>query len=402
MTQNKQKWLWISPRAPEPVFSGAQMATKQLLKPLSNRIDIDLLCLPPVGELPVMEKLKEYSFSSVVVKPRSKRNIFDIIKTPFFPFTYTSIKNFEIQDSLKQLLSKNKYDLVVFDGLHAAVPFVFQKFDLDYIPPFVYRSHNVEADLWKQESFKRNPIFFPFLIFQYYLVKRIEKLVLKKALATLTISPQDMEIYKSWDNKNSLHNVPLGFEFSSSKMLPLPNSKKIKLGFLGRLDWEPNKNGLIWFLKSVWPKLDKTKFELVVAGSGNADYLTDYLKKFDNNFTFLGRVANVEDFYEKVQVSIIPVFYGSGVRVKVIESYLQGRPCVSTQMAMQGSDMTPNIHYWQAEEANDWIDVLSKLNAHEIEKTAISGRSHLSLNFDSEVIAKNVLSFVQQKNSHNP
>jgi polysaccharide biosynthesis protein PslH len=393
MANKKEKWLWISPRAPEPTHSGAQLATKQLIKYIAKHVDVDLLCLPPTDELPDLKALSSYSLNDVIVLPRSKKRFLDLLLSPFFPFTYSPFKDPNIVKSFNSLNQKNKYDLILLDGLHACVPLIIQKSNLESLPPFAYRSHNVEADLWRQELKKRSFLLRPFLMFQYYLVKKIEMFVLKKALATLTIAQQDLVTYQNWDQNYSIFNVPLGFEFSNTQPMSYPSLDKIKLGFIGRLDWAPNKNGLIWFLNSIWPSLDKTKFELIIAGSGNSDFLAS----FEKNFTFLGRVERVEDFYERVHLSIIPVFYGSGVRVKVIESYLFGRPCISTKLAMNGSDMMAQSHYWEAQEVNEWVLALNNLNQNEIEQMSQRGRAHLSQSFESEVVALNLLSYLKTK-----
>ena len=80
--------------------------------------------------------------------------------------------------------------------------------------------------------------------------------------------------------------VPLFIEEGIEQKLNQIFESELKLLFLGRLDWGPNKDGLIWFLDNVWSKVESYNHKLVIAGSGNSEWLEAY-EDYDN-IEFLG------------------------------------------------------------------------------------------------------------------
>lgn len=74
---------------------------------------------------------------------------------------------------------------------------------------------------------------------------------------------------------------------------------------------------------------------------------------------FFGFVKDLEAVYADCDFSIIPIRYGSGTRIKVIESISKGVPIVSTEMGVQGSGLSD---YFKAETKEEWIQILNSLD----------------------------------------
>src|SRR5262249_39061624 len=151
----------------------------------------------------------------------------------------------------------------------------------------------------------------------------------------------------------------------------------LTLLFLGRLDWPPNQEGLVWFLKEVWPEVVKgrTDLKLLIAGSGNSEFLKPFLSV--DFLTFLGRVESVKELYRKVSLSLVPIFYGSGTRVKVIEACSYGRACLSTALGVEGTGLESGISYLRAETAQEWIEMLRSLRSENVETIGSSAHEAL-------------------------
>jgi glycosyltransferase involved in cell wall biosynthesis len=54
------------------------------------------------------------------------------------------------------------------------------------------------------------------------------------------------------------------------------------------------------------------------------------------NTQFLGRVDSLDIEYAAAEVCLIPVHFGSGLKIKLIEALSYGRACVSTPIGIQG------------------------------------------------------------------
>jgi len=111
------------------------------------------------------------------------------------------------------------------------------------------------------------------------------------------------------------------------------------VGLLGTWTWAPNREGLLWLLSRVWPRL-QGRAHLVLAGSG-----LDGLD-LPPGTQVLGRVGDVQTFLDAVDLIAVPSVTGSGVLEKAIEAVASGLPVVATPHALRGlgEDLPPHVH----------------------------------------------------------
>jgi glycosyltransferase involved in cell wall biosynthesis len=105
-------------------------------------------------------------------------------------------------------------------------------------------------------------------------------------------------------------------------------SKYINFGFIGTL--APNKG--IEVLLRTYHKIKKPNYKLFVAGAGKQDY-EEYLKsKYkDDSIIFMGRVEP-KDFFEKVDVTIVPSIWYENLPGVVYESFAFGIPVIGSNI----------------------------------------------------------------------
>jgi len=100
--------------------------------------------------------------------------------------------------------------------------------------------------------------------------------------------------------------------------------------------WQPNVDGMRWFLRECWPAITKMhpQVELVLAGD-IAPETGDEWRRIPR-VKVLGRVDDVAGHYAKSAFTIAPIFAGGGTNIKVLESLGFQRTCVATPHAMRG------------------------------------------------------------------
>jgi len=76
---------------------------------------------------------------------------------------------------------------------------------------------------------------------------------------------------------------------------------------------------------------------------------------------FLGRPPEVRTAYERAFAAVVPLFSGSGTRLKVLEAFAYGRPVVATSKAVEGLDVVDGVHYLRAETAAEIVAHLTLL-----------------------------------------
>jgi glycosyltransferase involved in cell wall biosynthesis len=61
-------------------------------------------------------------------------------------------------------------------------------------------------------------------------------------------------------------------------------------------------------------------------------------------------VPSVEPFYEASHGVVVPVFEGSGTRLKILEAMAYGRPVISTSPGAEGLPIVPGEHFLLADD----------------------------------------------------
>lgn len=147
--------------------------------------------------------------------------------------------------------------------------------------------------------------------------------------------------------------------------LPLPSVEPgaaLRLLFIGSLRYWPYTLGMSWFVREALPAVEAAAGPVSVDAVG--DPPDDRVPH--EAVTYHGRVPDVVPFYERAHALVLPVFAGSGTRLKVIEAALFGRPLVSTALGVEGLPLREDEHYLRAEDAAGFAAATARLR-HELE-----------------------------------
>jgi len=163
-------------------------------------------------------------------------------------------------------------------------------------------------------------------------------------------------------------------------------SKREGLLFVGGFAHPPNKDGLLWFINNIWPKVRKELVgaTLYVVGS-NADDEINALHDEADGIYIKGFVSEeeLEELYDKVRLVTVPLRYGAGVKGKTVEALYYGCPVITTSVGAEGipdADSVMKI----ADDENDFAETLIN--------------TYLSDEILSEM-SDNALAYIQEHNS---
>jgi glycosyltransferase involved in cell wall biosynthesis len=403
--------LWILPKWPLPATDGARVASVNLLRGLSAlgaRIDVVAIAERSADFDP--EELKKtcgiLSARIVFREPTGRgfqaAGMWAALRSfclrPWLPVTLAPFSAPEVRAELTRILSRGvpegePWTGIVYDGLHpAAHAASFSGFEApgSGLPVF-YRAHNVEADIWRRKALVTG--FWPlraFLRLQAFLMGRFESSVVRGSAAVLSVSEKDFERFALMAPGLKGGPAPIGYDFSEPAAAA-PPAEYLRLLFLGKLDWLPNRDGLIWFLDRVWKeaKARRPGLELWIAGSGDSQWLKS--RTDSPGIRFFGRVEKVDELYRDCALSIVPIFYGSGTRVKAIESSKFSRPCLSTEIGVEGLGLTAGATYFRAETAEEWISALVRLEPGRARSVGAAAHDFLKSSFHLPFAAQKFL-----------
>ena len=375
----------LLPRFPYPTIDGARVANDNFLQCLTNdsNYEVSLICLSAENEIIEEKTLREkiqIKDLFILRRKKEKTGLLKVLKLlknfllhPLTPVTYQDF--FQLNQAVLKILEQQKYDFIVHLTPHTGVAFL-----KDQHFPYFYRSENVEYELWeKRASEEKNPLTRFFLDWQAILVKKLELSLIQKSLKTFTIALEDKNTYDQHVPGIKTEYWPMAMHFPETPAWN--NTATPELFFLGKLDWGPNRDGLEWFLKVVWPAVRHLDLKLTIAGSGESAWLKPFLS--DQKICFAGRVDSLIPYFTQAHVLLVPVFYGSGTRIKVLEAASFSRVSLSTSLGVQGSPLAGGEEYLSANTKEEWIHQIKNLNLEELKK--MGQKAHL--------IVKNELAF---------
>ncbi len=261
------------------------------------------------------------------------------------------------REKLKEVLSKQKYDIVQIETLFMS-PYIDTIREFSYAS-IVLRAHNIEHLIWKRVALiTKNHLKKAYLNHLANTLEVYEKNVLNEYDGIIPISSKDEKFFKQKSNKPV---TTISFGVNISKLENAKSEKKEHSIFhIGAMNWMPNEEGIRWFLEKVWPKviIELPDIKLYLAGREMPDWLTNVNLK---NVIVVGEVPDAYEFINSHTISIAPLFSGSGIRIKIIESMALGRAVISTTIGAEGIDYTVGKNILIADDATSYVDAIKKL-----------------------------------------
>ncbi len=257
---------------------------------------------------------------------------------------------------LTDLLTRENFDIVQLEGLYLS-PYVetIRKYSQAKV---VMRAHNVEYEIFERYAeFESSFIKKIWLKEQARRLKRyeIERLNLYDAIVPIT--EKDAEVFKI--TNLLLIVIPAGVEIKED--LNFDNVEFPSLFYIGALDWFPNQQGLEWFFENVWDEVIKNAPNLKLYLAGRNPHLWKYLnKKQLRNVEIVGEVENSSAFMKTKAIMVVPLFAGSGIRVKILEAMSLGKVVITTSIGAQGINYKNGENILIANTKNEFVSCILK------------------------------------------
>ncbi|MFK7780216.1 MAG: glycosyltransferase family 4 protein [Candidatus Gracilibacteria bacterium] len=382
--------LLISPRFVYPPNDGAKIVIFNTIKELSKLNNIDYITNISEEDYTYLEGIKPFINNSFYIdKDATKQNLFLLLKSFIFCTSYLFLKyyNKKILNKIDDFFSKNNYDIV---WLESAFSTLYAKHIRSKYPnvKIISRSHNTECVLLSRIGNEEKNVFKKYLINrEAKFWKKIEIDYFNYVDKILPISPADKDYFIS--RKSDI--------FSKTEVLypgvdtekynnnqGITNKKNIV--FMGALNYFPNIQGINWFLKEIFPKvLEKdNEIKLIIVGNNALENLEEY--KNNKNIEIVNGTNDDVKYFNKAKIFIVPLLSGSGIKIKVLTSMSMGKAVISTQVGVEGLDISNGENIIVCDNNNEWVgSILSLINNDEgIKKLGINARKFILKNFSWE------------------
>ena len=263
----------------------------------------------------------------------------------------------EYNDKLIALLQDNEYDVIQLETLYLTPYIDTIKQHSNAIVSM--RSHNVEFEIWERIS--ANTKFLPKKLYLKHLTKKLKNFELTHINDydyLVTVTDRDLQKFKKLGYKNGAMASPIGLQVDRY----VENTTSLQgkdISFIGSMDWLPNIEGLEWFLKEVWTIFSKQNPEVKfhIAGRNTPKWITNLDL---DNVVVHGEVLDALRFMQKYPIMVVPLFSGSGMRVKILEGLALGRVVVSTTVGKEGIEANHGEQIFVADTAMEFVAVLTE------------------------------------------
>ena len=343
--------LFVSTQLPYPPTSGGTVKSWNYINFLAKKYSVSCVCFLKNEDKKHQQQFQEaISLAHFYAEPISiQRSPINLLKSYLsapclnvFRNQSSSFKN-AVQDLALQ------HDIIIIDHYE-----MFQYVPANFSGKVIMHTHNAEFMLWQRMSeLTSNPIKKIVLAIEAARVKKYEQHTFQKA-DLIYSTPSDIELYKNHGFKVNKHHET--FHLGNESLLELPDLKfeatEKAITFMGTMSWEPNIDGIVWFIEEVWPsiKAQERDCKLYLLGKAPDERIIKAANE-DNNVIFPGFVKDLDTYLKKTRVYIAPLRFGSGMKVKVLEGLYRGNPTVSTSVGAEGLLVKSGEHLIIADDA---------------------------------------------------
>lgn len=334
------KILLISSFLPYPLYNGGHVRLYNLLKELSSRHEVTLVCEQRSTQTQEdINSVKKFCKEIITIPRRKQWSTHNLLKTAIstYPFLLTGHTLPQMKTVLRRLLSEKKFDVV-----HIETFYVYQNLPKTYLPT-VLVEHNVEYHVYERFAKNAPLLARPLLQVDIEKIKHWERLFWRQATKLVAVSESDKKEMKREDVVVVANGVDLqAFPFKKS-----PSTKKEKtVLFMGDFKWIQNRDSALFIIKKVWPKIQSdlkyqnpdAKVKLWIVGKHVPDSLKELGLKdiiFDENAP-----DKTSEIYKKADVLLSPIRVGGGSSYKILEAMASGVPVVTTELGVKGLNAT--------------------------------------------------------------
>ncbi|MEI7662032.1 MAG: glycosyltransferase family 4 protein [Bacteroidota bacterium] len=412
------KILFLCNKSPWPPKEGAPMAMNMLIEGLlSSGHQVKVLAVNSfkynisAGEIPAAYRDKtgiELIDVDLRVKPAAAfLNLFT--SESYHINRFISGK---FRQRLTEVLQSTTFDVVQLETLFMC-PYIetIRQYSGARV---VLRAHNIEHLIWQRIAGETtNPLKRWYISHLARTLKLYEEDVITRVDGIMAITPTDASFFRKStrgqsNEKNNpqkpvnqhscipVADLPFGVDPANYPCTP-GEVEYPSLFSLGSMNWIPNMEGIRWFLFNVWPDIHKQfpALKYYLAGREMPGWM---LHLNLPNVIVLGEVEDAAAFLSSKAIMIVPLFSGSGIRIKIIEGMAAGKTIISTSLGAEGIQYTNHENILIANAACEFFDMISICIADKglFEKVGKQARALIQTHYLPQNLIQNLLAFYKQ------
>jgi glycosyltransferase involved in cell wall biosynthesis len=388
--------LFVTPNLPIPT-SSARVRPFNLIKQLATRHQVSALSFIQPSEYSMLEALEPYCQRIELVPLRSFRHLGKwrnrvqgwllllLGRRPRALYTFP-VKM--MREPLRNMVQTSDLDVVHFEQLYLAE----LRSEVRQLPA-VLGEQNVEFQVIKNlQQVSSSPIHKIRDELSWRKMLAFETRSIRQFPVCLAVSEQDASLLREVSGDTEVHVVTNGVD--SRAFAPKAAGRRTlnTVLFFGTLNYGPNRDGIGWFCRDVWPVIHSARpdarLEIVGIDPPPDVMVLNELPGVE----VTGFVPDIRSKLWTATLGIAPLRWGGGTRLKILEALAAGCPVVSTSAGAEGLDLKDGREILIADTADEFARAVIDLLQDPAKRAELSaaGQHSVAAKYDWSVIAQHL------------
>lgn len=337
--------LLLTPQLPYPLHQGTSLRNYHIIRGLAEQHTITLLSFLEDTQSTEPEVIGPllalcHRIETVPVPQRSTAARLRQLLTTRRPDMAHRLYSPAFNLKLRQLLTEHHFDIVQIEGIELARTIEIVR-AVSPDSKLVFDDHNAEAELQRRNMLidLRHPRRWLAAAYSWVQVgrlRRFEQWACTQAHAVTCVSEADRAHLLSGVRRQlPIFVIPNCIDvetYQANAAVAIP----FDLLFVGKMDYRPNVDAVLWFADAVWPTIKAKRPSTTWAIVGQKPHTRlERLRELDG-VTVTGWVESVQPYLAGAAIMLMPFRVGSGTRLKLIEAMAAGKALVSTPVGAEG------------------------------------------------------------------
>src|SRR5579872_4150703 len=343
--------LFLCHRFPYPPNRGGKIRPFNMIRHLSREHSIVVGTVAhSAEELNAGEKLKDFCEEVVAeVLPSSVRWTQALEALPTrTPSSVAYFRSSRLQQRLLDVWQRKHFDAI---WVHCA-------FAAQYVPPLgggfrVLDYGDIDSFKWAEYAERRTgPLAWGYGI-EAAKLRRFEIEIARHFQQITVTTAGELEGFNTLNIDKPCAVIVNGVDTDYFQAPASPKADSHVIAFLGRMDYFPNVDAVLYFAREILPEIRRVvpEVEFRIIGSNPTRRVRRLVRP---GVTVTGYVKDVRPSLQDVAVSVVPVRIGRGTQNKMLESMAMGIPTVASSTAAKGVQALPGKHFLMAQTAKEF------------------------------------------------
>lgn len=362
------KILYFCPQQVWPLTGGALLRNFHLANALASRCPVTLLQLARPGEQAAVE-WPATNFRQILTFERDSAytpvKILNGIAGPV-PLPVLNYASKTAAAALSSLLARESFDTVQLESVHL-LSYLDTIRQAPCRPAVIADWHNIESELMARYASKTGNWARRLVAKRTaHLLQNAEQRLLSGADLHTVVSERERQLLLNRLPGANIQVIPNGVDtaaFAPAQDGASRASRRQGVLYVGSMDYHANVDAVTWFVREIWPKVEKQFPDLTftIVGRNPGPGVRALASR---SVRVTGSVEDVRPYYAGALAVVVPLRVGSGTRLKILEAMAAGVPVISTTLGAEGLGAVNNVHLLLADNADQMSASVARILQH--------------------------------------